>query len=113
MQFTATARYVWYSPYKLRPLADVIRGKDVTYALDWLTIYRNQRVMPIKKVVESALANAINNGNAEKSSLKIKEIRVDQGPTRSYFKPGAMGRAMPQTSRSSHITVTLETKSLK
>lgn len=109
MQFTAKARYVWFSPYKLRPLADVIRGKDVTYALDWLTIYRNQRVKPLKKVLESAVANAINNGKAEKSALRIKEIRVDQGPTRAYYRPGAQGRAMPQTTRSSHIIVTLET----
>ncbi len=110
MQFTAKARFIWYSPYKLRPIAAVIRGQDVTYALNWMSIYRNQRVAPLQKVVESAVANALNKGNVERNLLKIKEIRVDEGPTRRYFKPGAMGRAMPQKKRLSHISVILEKK---
>ncbi|CDK30508.1 50S ribosomal protein L22 [Candidatus Babela massiliensis] len=110
MQFIAKARYVWYSPYKLRPIADVVRGKDVVYALNWLTTYRTQRAVAIKKVIESAAANAKNNGSVALDLLKIKEIRIDQGPVHRYFKPGAMGRATEQRKRLCHLSVILETK---
>lgn len=108
MQFIAKTRYIIYSPYKLRPLADVVRGKGVVYALSWLTTYRTQRAEPIKKLIESAAANAHNLKNVPLSQLSIKEIRIDQGPIRRYFKPGAMGRAMPQRTRLSHLSVILE-----
>jgi large subunit ribosomal protein L22 len=108
MRFMAKARFIRYSPYKLRPLADVIRGKNVRYALDWLTTVPVQRVMPLKKVIESAVANAKNGKNIEATELLIKDIRVDQGPIFRYFKPGAMGRANPQRKRLSHISVVLE-----
>lgn len=110
VQFVAKARYIRYSPYKLRPIADVIRGKDVVYALNWLTTYSTQRVEPIKKVLESAVANAKNLQNVESAALAIKEIRIDQGPIHRYFKPGAMGRAMVQRKRMSHLSVILEPK---
>ncbi len=109
-QFTAHARYVWYSPYKLRLLADIVRGKDVTYALQWLTTYRTRRAEPIKKTIESAVANAKNLSNVDASTLTVKEIRIDQGPTHRYFKPSAMGRSMPLRKRLSHISVILGTK---
>jgi large subunit ribosomal protein L22 len=67
-----------------------------------------QRVMPLKKVIESAVANAKNGKNIEATELLIKDIRVDQGPIFRYFKPGAMGRANPQRKRLSHISVVLE-----
>lgn len=110
MQFLAKARYILYSPYKLRPIADVVRGKDVGYALNWLLTYRTQRARSILKLIESAVANAKNNGNVEHSNLLIKEIRIDQGPIHKYFKPGAMGRANIQRKRLSHLSVILETK---
>lgn len=108
--FTAHARYVWYSPYKLRLLADVVRGKDVNYALQWLTTYRTRRAEPIKKTIESAVANAKSLSNVDASTLTVKEIRIDQGPTHRYFKPSAMGRSMPLRKRLSHISVILGTK---
>lgn len=109
-QFTASARYVWYSPFKLRPVANVIRGKDVVYALQWLATYRSQRSCSIKKMIESAVANAMNSASVGPELLTIKEIRIDQGPTHRYFKPGAMGRATEQRKRLSHLSVILETK---
>lgn len=110
MQFLAKAKYVQYSPYKLRPVADVVRGKNVVYALSWLTTYRSQRSQQIKKLIESAVANAKNKGNAEMSDLTIKEIKIDQGPIHRYFKPGAMGRANIQRKRLSHLSVILESR---
>ena len=110
MQFVAKARYIWYSPYKLRPLADVIRGKDAVSALNWLTTYKTKRAVSIKKVVESAVANARSLKNISPKDLSIKKIFIDQGPIHRYFKPGAMGRAMIQRKRLCHISVILESK---
>lgn len=110
MKFIAKAKFVHYSPYKLRLLADVIRGKDVSYALGWLSTYKTRRTVSIKKTLESAVANARNIGSIEAKDLFINEIRVDQGPMFKYFKPGAMGRANPQTKRLSHISIIVETK---
>jgi len=108
-QFLAKARYVHYSPYKLRPIADVVRGKNVAYALNWLTTYKTQRAQPIKKLLESAVANAKNKSNVEGNALKVKEIRVDGGPIHRYFKPGAQGRASIQRRRLCHMKIVLET----
>lgn len=110
MQFTAKAKYVRISPYKLRPYVDVIRGKNVKYALDWLGTIPVRRTVSIIKVLESAAANAKSLNNFEKVTLVIKDIRVDQGPIFKYFKPGAMGRANIQRKRLSHISIVLESK---
>ena len=110
MQFVAKARYTWYSPYKLRPLADVIRGKNALYAISWLATYKTKRAVPLKKLIESAIANARHLKNIDAQNLMVKDIRIDQGPIHRYFKPGAMGRAMVQRKRLCHISVTLEPK---
>jgi large subunit ribosomal protein L22 len=112
MQFIAKASYIRYSPYKLRPLADVIRGKSASFALGWLTTYRNQRAEALKKLVESVVANAKNSKNVGIEELSVKEVRVDQGPIFRYFKPGAQGRAMPQRKRLSHISIIMESKNI-
>jgi large subunit ribosomal protein L22 len=113
MQFVAINKYIWCSPYKLRPLVDVIRGKDAVSALNWLALYKTQRTSPLQKTLESAIANAKDRENIEKSDLIVKEIRVDQGPIRRYHKPGAMGRAMVQRKRSCHLKIVLEPKQSK
>jgi large subunit ribosomal protein L22 len=110
MQFVAKAKNVWYSPFKLRPLIDVVRGKDVNYALNWLKVQRSQRVEPIKKTLESAIANAYHLQNIDAEGLRVKEIRVDEAAKHKYFKPAAMGRAMVYRKRLSHINVVLESK---
>ncbi len=109
-EFGAVAKFVRQSPYKLRPIADVVRGKDVGYALNWLTTYKTQRVEPIMKALLSAVANAKDLQELGPEELIIKEIRIDQGPIRRYFKPGAQGRAKPQRKRQCHISVTVQKK---
>ncbi len=109
-EFGSTAKYVWYSPYKLRPVVDVIRGKDVPQALAWLTTYRNQRSLPVSKVLATAVANAKHLKNIEADDLFIKDVFVEEGPTHRYFKPGAQGRANPQRKRLCHISVTVKQK---
>jgi len=108
MQFSAKARNIHYSPYKLRPLVDAIRGKNVGYALNVLVTTPLKKAVPIKKLIQSAAANAKNLKNIEAQELVIKDIRVDEGPMFRYFKPGAMGRAEVQRRRFSHISVVLE-----
>lgn len=106
--FAAKARYIRFSPYKLRPVADVVRGKSVASALNWLTTHKVKRAIPVKKIIESAVANAKMLADKDATTLFIKEIRVDRGPTVRYFKPGAMGRSNIYKKRFSHLTVTLE-----
>ncbi len=110
MYFVAKASYVPYSPYKLRPLANVIRGKPVAYALGWLHTYKSRRSRPLRKALESAVANAKHLKNIEPQELSIKEVRIDQGPFYRYFKPGAQGRAVIQRKRLCHISFTLEAR---
>jgi len=111
--FTAKACYIWYSPYKLRPVADVIRGKSAAHALQWLATYKTKRSVSIKKVIESAVANARHLKNISPDQLIIKKIDVDQGPIHRYFKPGAQGRAMIQRKRLCHISVIVESRKVK
>ncbi len=108
MQFVSKARYVRFSPYKLRPYVDVIRGKNVEYALNWLATCPIKRVVPIKKMLQSASANAKQLKGLDAQKLVIKDIRVDEGPTYRYYRPGAMGRASMQRRRFSHMRVTVE-----
>lgn len=108
MHFLAKSRYIRYSPFKLRPLVDIVRGKGVGYALDLLEGYKTRRTVAIKKVIESAAANAKHSANIDIADLLIKEIKVDQGPSVRYFKPGAMGRSNVYKRRFSHISVVLE-----
>ena len=110
MQFVAKSRRLSFSPFKLRPLVDVVRGRSVDQALGWLSTYPVKRVMPIKKMIESAVANAKNKEGVESADLWVKEIKVDSGRIVRYSKPGAMGRAALQRRKFCHMSVVLEQK---
>ncbi|OGB97979.1 50S ribosomal protein L22 [candidate division TM6 bacterium RIFCSPHIGHO2_12_FULL_36_22] len=110
MEYNAKARYIRVSPYKLRPVVDVIRGKNVDYALNWLSVQALKKVVPLKKVLESAVANAKDRSDLRPFDLLIKEVKVDQGPVFKYFKPGSKGAAKVQRKRLSHISITLTKK---
>jgi large subunit ribosomal protein L22 len=112
MQFVAKVKNTPFSPYKLRPLADVVRGKSVRDALGWLATYPVKRAVPLKKMIESAVANAHSLEGVEASELWIKEIRIDEGRTLRYFTPGAMGRAASQKRRWSHMSVIVGQKNI-
>lgn len=107
MRFSAKALYIPVSPYKLRPIADVVRGKNVEQALLWLATCALKKAVPVQKAIQSAAANAKQQGSFNPSDLFIEKLYIDQGPIRKYFKPGAMGRANIQRSRKSHISVEL------
>ena len=113
MLSSAKSKYIRISPYKLRPYVDIIRGYPVDKALAWLKTLSMKRVVPITKTLLSAYANAKNASSGEMISMDgviIKDIRVDQGPIVTYFKPGAMGRANVQRKRLSHLEIQLDKK---
>jgi large subunit ribosomal protein L22 len=85
----------------------MVRGKDVEGALAILTFDPHHPARDVKKLIESALANARHNFRLEQSNLYVKEIRVDGGPSLKRFFPRAMGRAAPIKRRTSHVTVVL------
>jgi len=108
MQFVAKARFIRFSPYKLRPLVRAIKGKDVVCALNVLKTAAFKRAMPVLKMIESAVANAKYLKNVDPDDLIITDLRVDQGPIFRYYKPGSMGRSNIQRKRLSHMQVILQ-----
>ncbi|OGM01281.1 50S ribosomal protein L22 [Candidatus Uhrbacteria bacterium RIFOXYC2_FULL_47_19] len=107
MEVIAKARFIRISPKKVRLVADLVRGLDVSSAEAQLKFIRKAAARPVLKVVMSAKANAEHNFKMEGESLFIKSITVDGGPVLHRWMPRAFGRATPLRKRSSHITVIL------
>ncbi|GGY60816.1 50S ribosomal protein L22 [Cellvibrio zantedeschiae] len=98
------------SAQKARLVADQIRGKGVEQALDTLTFSTKKGADLIKKVLESAIANAEHNEGADVDSLKVSTIFVDEGTSLKRVSPRAKGRADRITKRTCHITVKVADK---
>ncbi len=98
------------SAQKARLVADQIRGKSVESALDILQFSSKKGADIIKKVLESAIANAEHNDGADVDELKISTIFVDEGMTMKRIRPRAKGRADRILKRSCHITVKVAEK---
>ena len=107
MEAKAIAKRIRISAQKVRRVADLVRGKPVADALDLLSFEAQQPARVVKKVLESAIANAENNEGADVDDLKITEIFVDEGMTMKRIKPRAKGRADRILKRSCHISVTV------
>jgi len=107
MEVKAIAKRVPVSPQKARLVADLVRGKGVGEALSVLGFSAQKSARLVRKVLESAIANAENNQGADVDELKIREIYVDAGVVMKRIKPRAKGRADRITKRTSHITVKL------
>lgn len=107
MEATAILRFVRVSPQKARLVADEIRGLPVDRAIDILTFHKKKAAGIVKRVLESAIANAEHNEGADVDELKVGEIQVDQGPTHSRFSPRARGRVNRILRRTSHIRLTV------
>lgn len=105
MQTQAVLKFVRLSPQKGRLLADLVRGKKVDEALNVLKFSQQRAAGIIRKVLESAIANAENNSGADVDELKVKEIFVDQGPTMKRIRPRAKGRADRVLKPTSHVTI--------
>jgi large subunit ribosomal protein L22 len=107
MSTSAKLVYERLSPQKMRLVADQIRGIRVDKALDILKFSNKKSAAVIKKVLDSAIANAEHNDGADIDELKITEIFIDQGPTLKRLRPRARGRADRIVKPTSHITVTV------
>ncbi|MDR9825901.1 50S ribosomal protein L22 [Vibrio sp. FNV 38] len=105
MEALAKHNFARISPQKARLVADQIRGKSVDQALEILTFSNKKAAELIKKVLESAIANAEHNEGADIDDLNIAKIFVDEGPIMKRIMPRAKGRADRILKRSCHITV--------
>ncbi len=104
----AIAKYIRISPYKVRVVLDVIRGKKVDEAIAILENVSKAGAAPIKKVVQSAAANAEHNLGMNSHDLYVAECYADQGPTLKRMQPMSKGRGYRILKRTSHITVVLD-----
>ena len=107
MLFKARLKHLRISPRKVRLVAGLIKGLSVKQAEIQLKFSTKRSVGPILKLLNSAVANAKNNGDVSKDNLVISNITVDIGPTLKRWRPRAMGRASSIMKRTSHITLTL------
>jgi len=107
MTTSATLKYARTSPQKIRLVADQIRGLPVDRALNILTYSNKKSAAILKKLLESAIANAEHNDGADIDELRISSIYVNPGPTLKRLSPRARGRADRILKRMSHITVTV------
>lgn len=108
MEILAKGKYIKISPKKARPVADLVRGKNALEAKVILSSLPQSAAFEIKKVLESAIANAENNFSLEKEMLTIKKIMIDGGPVAKRYQPRAKGSASMIKRRTSHIEIILE-----
>lgn len=104
---TASARYVRTSARKARLVADLVRGKSVADAQAILAYSTRAAATPVRKVLESAIANADHNHGLDPRELRLARVTVDEGPTLRRFRPRAQGRATRINKRTCHITIGL------
>jgi large subunit ribosomal protein L22 len=104
---SATLKFSRLAPQKMRLVADQIRGLPVDKALNLLSFSNKKAATVLKKLLESAIANAEHNDGADIDALTIKTICVDQGPAIKRLRPRARGRADRILKRTSHVTVTV------
>jgi large subunit ribosomal protein L22 len=113
MEVSAIAKGLRISPQKARLVADQVRGKPVAQAIDILNFSKQKGARLLRKVLESAIANAENNAGADVDELRVREIFVNEGMTMKRLMPRAKGRADRITKRTSHVTVTVSDSSAK
>lgn len=105
METTAKLRSALVSAQKARLVADQIRGQKVDQALNVLTFSTKKSAHLVKKILESAIANAEHNDGADVDELRVSEIFVDEAMTMKRIRPRAKGRADRIMKRTCHITV--------
>ena len=105
MEAIAKHRYARTSAQKARLVADQVRGLSVDKALNILTFSPKKAAVLVKKVLESAIANAEHNEGADIDALRVATIMVDEGPSMKRIRPRAKGRADRILKRTDHITV--------
>lgn len=107
LQAKAQLKSLRISPRKVRLVVDLIRGLDVDKALAQLVFSKKDAARPIKKLLESAIANSVHNHSMKREGLMIETAFVDEGTSMKRWQPRAFGRANPLRKRSSHITLVI------
>lgn len=110
MEARAIAKTLRVSPIKARLVVDLIRGKNVNDALDILNNMNKKPARLTKKVLESAISNAINNNGAKQEELYVKEARVDAGPVMKRHMFDSRSHIGHNDKRTSHIVIVVATK---
>ena len=108
MPVQAVAKGVSMSPRKVGVVAALVRGRSVEDALTILSHVPRASAIPVRKVIESARANADHNHGLKPSTLQIIEISVSHGTRLKRYRPAAHGRALPFVRRTSHIRVVVD-----
>jgi len=104
---SAQVSFLKIAPRKVRLVAQLVRGLTVPVALTQLSVLRKRSVDPLRKLIDSACANARHRFELKPEQLLIKTLTVDEGPKLKRFRPRAFGRAAGILKRSSHIHLTL------
>ena len=110
MEAKAIAKGLRVSPIRARLVADMIRGKNTNEALTILSNVNNKSARLTKKVLDSAIANAVNNNGADVATLYVKEARVDAGPVMKRHLFDSRSHIGHKDHRTSHIIITVATK---
>ena len=105
MQFKALSRNARISPTKVRPSVNLIRGKRVEEALNILRFQGRRGSTVLRKVLESAVANAASVGGMDPMDLTVVDARVDSGISIRRFRPASRGRSAAREKQCSHVTV--------
>lgn len=108
MEVKASLQYARVGAQKARLVADVVRGKDVGNAIKTLTFLNKKTAVLMKKLIESAVANADYKKSIDLDKLYVKAIWVDEGPVLKRWRPRAQGRAFGVRKKTSHINVVLD-----
>jgi large subunit ribosomal protein L22 len=107
IEVRAVEKYIGMSPFKVRLVANAVRGKQVDAALAQLKFMTKAAAVPVSKAIKSAVANAEENFSLNREDLYVARIQSDPGPLRKWRRFGARGRFKPILRRSAHITVVL------
>ena len=105
MKAQAKAQYIRQSPYKVRRVLDLVRGMPVEEARAVLTFTNRKAAGTVKKLLDSAVANAEHNYALDADELFVEQAYADEGPTLKRWRPRARGRATRINKRTSHITI--------
>lgn len=111
MNLVAETKSVKMSPRKVRLVADAIRNLSVDEAIIALTVVDKRAAGTLMKTLQSAIANAVNNGQFSRDNLKIAQIIVNEGQAMKRFHPSTRGRIHPYKRRTTHVRIVLEEKS--
>ncbi len=107
MEAKAKLNFLRIAPRKVRLTVDLIRGKKIEEAREALSFTVKKSSDPVLKLLNSAVANAVNNLGMEEDNLYVSEIKVDEGPKYKRWRPRARGQANLIQKKTSHITLVL------